>query len=130
MRMPAVAALTVAAASLFAAPTVAAESAPADLVLRGGDILTQDPAHPHARAVAVRGGVIVAVDDVDKLVGNKTRVIELHDRAVVPSVTDAHAHLAGLGFSAAMVDLFGCKSAADCAARAESAFAAKRGLRG
>ena len=54
-------------ACFAAAPSaVAAELAPADLVLRGGDILTQDPAHPHARAVAVRGGVIVAVgDDVD-----------------------------------------------------------------
>src|SRR5512142_1761506 len=98
------------AASLAATTAVAAEPVAADLVLRNGDILTQDPAHPHARAVAARGGVIVAVsngDDFDKLVGAKTRVIDLHGRAVVPSLTDAHAHLVGLGFAAAMVDLRG-----------------------
>ena len=57
-----------------------AAEAPADLVLRGGDILTQDPARPHARAVAVRGGVIVALDDVDPLVGPK----HARDRAARP----------------------------------------------
>lgn len=102
--------------ALVASVAVAAEpSPPADLVLRGGDILTQDPARPHARAVAVRGHVIVALDDVDALIGPKTRVVELHGRAVVPSVTDAHAHLVGLGLAAQQVDLHGCRSAAACA---------------
>ncbi|HEX8952375.1 MAG TPA: amidohydrolase family protein, partial [Polyangia bacterium] len=107
-----------------------AAEAPAELVLRGGDILTQDPAHPHARAVAVRGGFIVALDDVDTLIGPKTRVIELAGRAVVPSLTDAHAHLAGLGFAAAMVDLRGCSSADDCARRVTRAVDEGRGARG
>ncbi|HWE27130.1 MAG TPA: amidohydrolase, partial [Polyangia bacterium] len=74
-----------AAALVMLAAVAHAAEAPADLVLRGGDILTQDLAHPHAHAVAARGGVIVALDDVDKLVGPTTRVIELHGRAVVPS---------------------------------------------
>src|ERR1700729_170474 len=92
-------ALVVTAVTAASVSTVAAEpSAPADLVLRGGDILTQDPARPHARAVAVRGGVIVALDDVERSIGPKTNVIELGDRAVVPSLTDAHAHLVALGF--------------------------------
>ncbi len=103
-----------------AADAVAAE-APADLVLRDGDVLTQDPAHPHARAVAVRGGAIVAIDDVDKLVGPKTRVVELHGRAVVPALTDAHAHLVGLGLARTQVDLRGCSSADDCARRVAAA---------
>ncbi|HXU72384.1 MAG TPA: amidohydrolase [Polyangia bacterium] len=105
--------------SLVAAVTPAAVAAeplpPADLVLRGGDVLTQDPARPHARAVAVRGHVIVALDDVDSLIGPKTRVVELHGRAVVPSVTDAHAHLVGLGLAAQQIDLHGCRSADACA---------------
>ena len=96
----------------------AAANPPADLVLRGGDILTQDAAHPHARALAVRGGLIVAVGDaVDALVGPKTRVIELNGRAVVPSLTDAHAHLINLGIARNQVELRGCKSADDCAGR-------------
>ncbi len=121
------------AVALFAAVASASAAepvAPADLVLRGGDILTQDPAHPHARALAVRGATIVAVDDVDALVGKRTRVVELHGRAVVPALTDAHAHLVGLGLAAAAVDLRGCTSAADCARRVERDFAAGRGARG
>ncbi|MGZ3426281.1 MAG: amidohydrolase, partial [Polyangia bacterium] len=116
---------------LVATTAAAAEPTAAELVLRNGEILTQDPAHPRARAVAVRGGVIVAIDDVDKLVGAKTRVIDLHGRAVVPALTDAHAHLAGLGFAAGAVDLRGCTSAADCAKRVEIAFySGKSGARG
>jgi predicted amidohydrolase YtcJ len=111
------------AALLIVAATASAAEEPADLVLRGGDILTQDPARPHARAVATRGGFIVALDDAaEKLVAKKTRVIELHGRAVVPSLTDAHAHLAGLGFAAAMIDLRGCSSVADCVHRVETWF--------
>jgi predicted amidohydrolase YtcJ len=96
----------------------------ADLVLRGGDILTQDPAHPHARAVAVRGGTIVAVGDdaaVAPLIGPKTRVIALHGRAVVPALTDAHAHLVGLGLARAGADLRACASPTECARRAAAA---------
>jgi predicted amidohydrolase YtcJ len=102
---------------LFVTSSALAAEAPATLVLRGGDILTQDPARPHARAIAVRDGVIVALDDVDKLIGPKTRVVDLHDRAVVPALTDAHAHLVGLGLARVQVDLRGCRSADDCAAR-------------
>jgi predicted amidohydrolase YtcJ len=113
-----------AALVLVAATAHAAEAPPATLVLRGGDILTQDPAHPHARAVAVRDGSIVALsnsDDVDKLIGPKTRVIDLHGRAVVPALTDAHAHLVGLGLARSQVDLRGCASADDCASRVAAA---------
>jgi len=109
--------LAVFAVLALAASAHAAE-VPADLVLRNGYILTQDAAHPHAHSVATRGGFIIALDDVDKLIGPKTRVVDLHGRAVVPSLTDAHAHLAGLGFAAAMVDLRACTSADDCVARA------------
>ena len=101
--------------------------APADLVLRGGDVLTQDPAHPHARAVAVRAGFIVALDDVDALIGPHTRVIELHGRAVVPSLTDAHGHLAGLGFAAAEVDLRGPSGRPSAAPKRPAAAPPSRG---
>ena len=116
MRFVSVAALLLCAASAHAAEP------PADLVLRGGDVLTQDPAHAHAHAVATRGGFIVALDDAaGKLVGKSTRVIELHGRAVVPSLTDAHAHLSGLGFAAAEIDLRGAASADECARRVAAA---------
>jgi predicted amidohydrolase YtcJ len=90
---------------------------PADVILRGGDVRTMDEARPHASAIAVRGDRIVALDDVAALIGPKTRIIELRGATVVPSLTDAHAHLASLGLSLERLDLRGCSSAADCAAR-------------
>src|SRR4051812_25421066 len=106
--------------TLLSSTALAATEPAADLVLRGGDILTQDRARPHAHAVAIRGGRIVAVGDdaaVAALVGARTRVIELAGRAAVPALTDAHAHLVSLGLESLHVDLRGCSSPADCAAR-------------
>ena len=93
-----VAVLTAAALSaLFAgaALVLRAQPAPADLVVLGGRILTLDPSSRIAEAVAVRGGVIVAVGDdaaVRPLVGAQTRVIEARGRTVVPGLIDSHVH--------------------------------------
>ncbi|MBT8080162.1 MAG: amidohydrolase [Gammaproteobacteria bacterium] len=76
----------------------------ADIVFRGSNIITVDEAHAGATAVAVKGTDIVAVgsvDDVSKLVGDATRVVELGDRALVPGFIDAHGHMA---FVARLVD--------------------------
>jgi predicted amidohydrolase YtcJ len=97
-----------------------AMAAPADLVLRGGDIVTNDAAHPRVSALAISDGVIVAVDkqaEAKELIGPRTRVIELGGRAVVPALTDAHAHLYSLGVTADLVDLRGCASPEACAER-------------
>ena len=40
---------------------------------------------------------------------------------VVPGLTDAHGHVVGLGLSLVKVDLRGCRSPADCAARVQAA---------
>jgi predicted amidohydrolase YtcJ len=99
-------------------PAAPARREEAELVLRGGTIFTMDPAHPRARDVAIAGGRFVYVgDDASAFVGSRTRVIELGGSPAVPSLTDAHAHLVGLGESLARVDLEGCTSADDCAAR-------------
>ena len=52
----------------------------ADLVLRGGTVVTVDTQYPKAEAIAVRGDLISAVGtnaEIDQLVGDGTRVIEL-----------------------------------------------------
>jgi predicted amidohydrolase YtcJ len=130
----ATATMAVAATTAATATNAAgAEPVTADLVLRNGDVLTGDPAHPHAHALAIRSGIIAVVGnvgDVDKLVGKSTRVIDLHGRAVVAALTDAHAHLAGLGLAATAVDLRGCASAADCGQRVARAVHDGRGTRG
>jgi predicted amidohydrolase YtcJ len=69
---------------------------PADVVFLGGHILTVDPETEDAKGVAVRGESIVAVgsrSDVEGLIGDTTRVVELGDRALLPGFIDAHGHL-------------------------------------
>ncbi len=69
--------------------------APADLVLTNGKILTVDAADSIARAVAVRGHVLVAVGSAERVgayVGPATTVIDLHGRTVTPGLIDSHVH--------------------------------------
>lgn len=75
----------------------------ADLVLRGGRVVTVDGDFSIANAVAVTGDRIVAVGgpDVDALIGRSTRVIDLDGRSVLPGINDAHLHLAMFGESRA-----------------------------
>ncbi|MEX0718780.1 MAG: amidohydrolase [Planctomycetaceae bacterium] len=71
----------------------------ADMVLVGGKVLTMDSEARVAEAVAVRGGRIAAVgtnDDIRKLVGPKTRVIELDGKTVIPGIIAAHCHAVGV----------------------------------
>lgn len=68
----------------------------ADLVLLNGKIITVDPKDTIAEAVAVKDGKIIMVDTSNKvtsLVSEKTEVIELNGRTVVPGFIDAHVHL-------------------------------------
>jgi hypothetical protein len=110
-------------------PSVSADDAPADLVLRGGKIVTVDERRPVADAIAARGDRIVAVgtdEEVEKLVGPKTRVIELGGRLAIPGFIEGHGHFTGLGQSRMMLDLMRVKSwdeviekVAEAAAKAE-----------
>jgi predicted amidohydrolase YtcJ len=81
------------------AGTVAAQSRSrsADVVLLGGKIFTADSARPWVEAVAITGERVVAVGtsaEIRRLVGAKTKLIELGGRAVVPGFNDAHQHIA------------------------------------
>jgi predicted amidohydrolase YtcJ len=101
-------------------------SPPADLVLRGGQVLTMNPDQPEASAVAVRGDRVVAVGseaDIAPLIGPATRVIELGGRTVTPGLVDGHAHLHGLGSALESVSLRGITSPEEAARRAAGAAA-------
>jgi predicted amidohydrolase YtcJ len=68
---------------------------PADLVLEDGTIYTVDPDRSIAQCVAVTGDTIVYVGDNDgatPLVGESTRVIDLHGKLVLPAFVDSHCH--------------------------------------
>jgi len=98
-------------------PPMDSSDAP-DLIFSGGAVYTMDPSRPKAEAVAVRHGRIVYVGDrtgAASMKGPATRTIDLAGLTVVPGLTDAHGHVAGLGFSLARLDLVGTGSAAQIA---------------
>lgn len=66
-----------------------------------------------AQALAVSKGRIVAVgsnEEIQKLKGPQTQVIDLGGHFVMPGFNDAHTHLASAGFEKLNVDLVGAKS--------------------
>jgi predicted amidohydrolase YtcJ len=92
----------------LAGTTITVETA--DLVLKNGDIYTVNEHQPRAEAVAVKGERIVFVGstrDVQRYVGQNTRVVDLHGNTVLPGMTDSHHHLSGVGFREMTLNLEG-----------------------
>jgi predicted amidohydrolase YtcJ len=103
--------------------TVAAQNLPAppraDTIFLSGNIYigVVDASSFHAirraEAMAVRDGRVQAVgrdDEIRKLKGPSTEVINLGGHFVMPGFNDAHMHLANAGFRRLTVDLMGVKS--------------------
>src|SRR6478609_9667572 len=68
---------------------------PADLVLRGGRVITVDKDWRVAQAVAIRDGRFLAVGSdaaIAPHIGPNTQVIELAGKTVVPGLIDSHLH--------------------------------------
>jgi predicted amidohydrolase YtcJ len=92
----------------------------ADLVLTNGRIWTGDTAQPWAEAVAARGERLIAVgsnDDIKKLAGAQTRVIDLQGKLALPGFIDDHTHFISGGFQLLSVDLRDAKTPAEFAER-------------
>src|ERR1700731_804692 len=67
-----------------------------DLILHRGLFTTLDRANPTATAVAITDGKFSAVgrdNDVMKLAGKETKVIDLKGRRVLPGLIDNHLHI-------------------------------------
>ncbi|HVO99840.1 MAG TPA: amidohydrolase [Bryobacteraceae bacterium] len=80
----------------------------ADLVLRNGNIATLDAAKPHAEAIAITAGKIVAVGtnaEVARQIDAKTKVIDLHGQLAIPGFIEGHGHFMGVGESKLMLNL-------------------------
>jgi len=93
--MPARTCLAVVAAVAVLRFASATAAEPAERIIRGGSIVTVDPAQPTAEAVAIRGGKIVAVGaeaDVLQHKGPNTQVTDLAGRTLVPGFVDGHSH--------------------------------------
>ncbi|MGZ5259713.1 MAG: amidohydrolase family protein, partial [Burkholderiales bacterium] len=72
-----------------------AASAPADVILHNGKVITVDSFFSIRQAVAIRGERVIGVGgnaDIDKLAGPSTRRVDLRGRTVIPGLIDNHAH--------------------------------------
>lgn len=97
-------------------------------MLTGGVLHTMQPDRPLAEAVAIRDGHVMAVGtagEVRATIGPRTRVIDLHGRAVTPGLVDAHCHLYGLGTSLETLALRGLPSPKAVAERVVAATAGR-----
>src|SRR5262245_58461451 len=100
----------VARAIMFAMALAAAPlAAQADLVLRGGTIVTVDDRLGDVAALAIRGDHILAGGseaEIAPLIDAHTRVLELRDGAIaVPGFIEGHGHFVNLGESLQILDL-------------------------
>ena len=83
--------------SLCAQPDLSAHP---DTILINGNIVTVDAEFSIANAVAVRDGRILAVgtnDDIKRLAGASTAVMDLDGKTVLPGLIDTHAHVERAG---------------------------------
>jgi predicted amidohydrolase YtcJ len=67
----------------------------ADLVIKKGFIYTADSLSTIAEAVAIKDGKFIYVGDnkgVSSFIGDRTKVIDLEERMILPGLIDAHCH--------------------------------------
>jgi len=91
---------------IVAAPVSARQAA--DSIWSGGPILTMSDKAMRAEAVAVANGKILAVgrrNDVMKLRGPATQIVDLKGRTLVPGFVDAHGHVVIGGLQALSANL-------------------------
>jgi len=89
------------AALVISASAFADESA--DTIYHNGTIITINDTQPRAEAVAILGGKILAVgtkDEILKMKGDATKLIDLEGRTMLPGFVDAHGHVMGGGLQA------------------------------
>jgi predicted amidohydrolase YtcJ len=85
---------------------------PADLVLRNGKIVTVESSKPEAQAVAISGGLILALGtdkEIQKYQGASTKIIDLGGKLAIPGFIEGHGHFSGIGQAKINLD---CRDAA------------------
>ena len=111
-------------AILGAAP---ASAGPADLLLFNGKVVTLDSASSVSEAIAIEAGRIAATgssEELRKLAGPATKVIDLGGRTVIPGLIDSHIHAIRAGFRyTAEVNWEGTTSLAEALERLRAAAA-------
>lgn len=107
-------------ALLFCAFAASAQSsarvAPAEIIITHAKVVTMDEKRPSAQSLAIRKGKIVAVgsdDQVGRMRGIGTKLIDAGGKLVLPGFTDCHIHMLEGGLSVKRVNLEGAKDMAD-----------------
>ena len=91
-----------------------------DLIFVNGNIYTVNERQPHAEAIVVKKDRITFVgsnEDAKKLASDKTRIVDLHARTVVPGMTDSHCHIFGIGEREMNLNLEGTNTLEDFLAK-------------
>ncbi len=97
----------------------AASPSKADVIFTHGNVYTGAVgvgslgSTKRAEAIAVRGDRILAVgtrDEINKMKGPQTKVVDLGGHFVMPGFNDAHMHLASAGLEKLNVDMVGTKT--------------------
>jgi predicted amidohydrolase YtcJ len=92
----------------------------ADLIIVNANVRTMSAPHPAAEAIAILGRHIIAVgpnDEIKKLSGARTRMIDAQGQLVLPGFNDAHVHFMSGGFQLSSVGLRDAKSPEEFAQR-------------
>src|SRR5262245_57858144 len=95
----------------------------ADVLFLHGNIYTASDQQPRAEAVAVKQGKILSVGsdaDAQKFQGEKTKLIDLAGKTVLPGLTDSHCHLSGVGAREITLNLEGTTSLEDFLAKVQA----------
>ena len=96
----------------------------ADLVFKGGVIHTVDDANPTAQAIAITGDKILAVgsnSEIETLIGQDTRVVDLAGKTMVPGFVDSHYHFMGVGSREFNLNLDGTTSLPEFVSKVKAA---------
>lgn len=82
---------------------LAAAELPPAKIYHHGTVVTMDPRDRMVQAVAVRGDEIVAIggdEEVDRLAGPQTTVVDLHGKTMLPGFYAPHDHFPSAGITA------------------------------
>ena len=80
----------------------------AETIIFGGNIYTAEASNPKVEAIAIKDGKILAAGklaDIEKLVGENTKKIDLKGKTLIPGFIESHAHLLALGKQQRQLDL-------------------------